>query len=134
MSGIVPGGESIKGKEGMMAFFENSSKVVDIQKFEAVDWCGKGDNVYFTVNWEFIYKPTQQFVKTTANVRKVLKNNLICEKYHLVNADAIKKTKADPRPESNIKLVQDAVGEYMKGNPAGYVAVYELQRALSHAH
>eukprot|EP00472_Partenskyella_glossopodia_P012660 CAMPEP_0197540902 /NCGR_PEP_ID=MMETSP1318-20131121/66861_1 /TAXON_ID=552666 /ORGANISM="Partenskyella glossopodia, Strain RCC365" /LENGTH=272 /DNA_ID=CAMNT_0043100015 /DNA_START=482 /DNA_END=1300 /DNA_ORIENTATION=- len=122
MSGIVPGGESIKGKEGMMAFFENSSKVVEVLKFEAVDWCGKGDNVYFTVNWEFIYKPTQQFVKTTGNVRKVLKNNLICEKYHLINADAIKKTKADPRPESNIKLVQDAVGEYMKGNPAGYVA------------
>ena len=31
---------------------------VDMKKFEPVDWYGVGNNVYFTVNWEFIWKPT----------------------------------------------------------------------------
>lgn len=52
-----------------------------MKKFEPVDWCGVGNNVYFTVNWEFIWK----LVKTSANVKKVIVDNKIKEKYHIVH-------------------------------------------------
>ena len=58
-SGLIPGGEEIKGKEELTKMFGLMPEYVDMKKFEPVDWCGVGNNVYFTVNWEFIWKPTQ---------------------------------------------------------------------------
>ena len=65
--------------------FELMPKYMEIKKFEPVNWCCVENTVYFTVNWEFIWKPTNQLVKTSANVRKVIVDNKIKEKYHIVH-------------------------------------------------
>lgn len=84
-SGLIPGGEEISGKEELRKMFEIMPKYMEILKFEPVDWCATGNCVYFTVNWEFLWIPTGQKVKTSANVRKVIQDNKIKEKYHMVN-------------------------------------------------
>ena len=84
-SGLIPGGDEIKGKDDLRKMFEILPKYMDMIKFEPVDWCEVSNTVYFTVNWEFLWKPTQQVVKTSANVRKVIVDGKIREKYHMVN-------------------------------------------------
>ena len=84
-SGLIPGGEEIIGKSDLKKMFDIMPKYMEIKKFEPVDWCATGDTVYFTVNWEFLWKPTNQIVRTSANVRKIIKDNKIKEKYHIVN-------------------------------------------------
>ena len=58
---------------------------MEIKKFEPVNWAAVEDTVYFTVNWEFIWLKTGKEVKTSANVRKVVKDGKIIQKYHLLN-------------------------------------------------
>ena len=89
-SGLIPGGDEIKGKEQLSKMFEELPKHMEIKKFEPVNWAAVGDTVYFTVNWEIIWKKTNNLVKTSANVRKVIKDNKIIEKYHIVNYNDIK--------------------------------------------
>lgn len=84
-SGLIPGGEEINGKTELKKMFDIMPKYMEIRKFEPIDWCAVDNNVYFTVNWEFIWKPTAQLIKTSANVKKVIKDNKIKEKYHIVN-------------------------------------------------
>ena len=88
-SGLIPGGEEIKGKEGFKKFSEEMNNYVEVRKFEPVNWAACDDTVYFTVNWEFVWKKTNKLVKTQANVRKVIKDGKIIEKYHLVNYDDV---------------------------------------------
>tara|TARA_B100000674_G_C37850734_1_gene919854 strand:- start:245 stop:718 length:474 start_codon:yes stop_codon:yes gene_type:complete len=84
-SGLIPGGDLIQGKEQLAKVFDILPKYIDIIKFEPVDWCAVDNNVYFTVNWEFIWKPTDQLIKTSANVKKIIVDGKIKEKYHIVN-------------------------------------------------
>ena len=84
-SGLIPGGEEINGKEELVNMFNKLPDYIETLKFEPVDWCGVGDVVYFTVNWEFIWKPTNKKVTTSANVKKIVRNGKICEKYHILN-------------------------------------------------
>ena len=84
-SGLIPGGDEICGKDDLKKMFDILPKYMDIKKFEPVDWCEVDNNVYFTVNWEFLWKPTNQLVKTSANVKKVIIDGKIKEKYHIVN-------------------------------------------------
>ena len=84
-SGLIPGGDNIKGKEELVKMFELLPEYMEIVKFEPVNWAAVGNTVYFTVNWEFIWKHTGKRVVTSANVRKVVKDGKIIEKYHIVN-------------------------------------------------
>ena len=84
-SGLIPGGEEIKGKEELTKMFGLMPEYVDMKKFESVDWRCVDNEVYFTVNGEFIWKPTEKLVKTIANVKKVIVDNKIKEKYHIVS-------------------------------------------------
>ena len=88
-SGLIPGGDDIKGKEAFVTFMEEMNKKIEIRKFEPVNWCGVGEVVYFTVNWEFIWKETNTLIRTSANVRKVVRDGKIIEKYHLINYNDI---------------------------------------------
>ena len=74
-----------KGKEQLASMFADFSNHIDMLKFEPVNWAAVDDTVYFTVNWEMIWKKTGKLVKTSANVRKVIKDGKIIEKYHIVN-------------------------------------------------
>ena len=84
-SGLIPGGEEIKGKEELTKMFGLMPEYVDMKKFESVDWRCVDNEVYFTVNAEFIWKPTEKLVKTIANVKKVIVDNKIKEKYYIVS-------------------------------------------------
>ena len=84
-SGLIQGGDEIKGKEQLASMFADFSNHIDMLKFEPVNWAAVDDTVYFTVNWEMIWKKTGKLVKTSANVRKVIKDGKIIEKYHIVN-------------------------------------------------
>ena len=90
MGGLLPGGENVQSKDELTKLLkEDIPKYMDIRKFEPLDWAAEGDNVYFVVNWEFLWKPTNKLVKTQGKVHKVVRDNLICEKYHMVNAPLI---------------------------------------------
>ena len=90
MPGIVPGGESIQRKEGFVAFAGAMSDVIDVKKFVPSNWAGDGNgNVFFTVDWEFVHKPTGKTVTTTAVVRKVVRDGKIAEKYHMVDPTVV---------------------------------------------
>ena len=84
-SGLIPGGGEIKGKEELTKMFGLIPEYVDMKKFESVDWRCVDNEVYFTVNVEFIWKPTEKLVKTIANVKKIIVDNKIKEKYHIVS-------------------------------------------------
>lgn len=82
LAGIIPGGDSIECKADLGAMLTELPKYMDLKKFEPSNWVGVGDQVFFTVDWEFVWKPTGRNVTTQATVRKVVKDGLICEKHH----------------------------------------------------
>ena len=84
-SGLIPGGENINGKEELQELFNKMQEYIEVIKFEPQDWSAIRNIVYFTVNWEFKWIPTGKIVKTSANVKKIIKDGKISEKYHIVN-------------------------------------------------
>ena len=84
-SGLIPGGNSINGKEELQELFKKMPEYIEVIKFEPKDWSAIRNIVYFTVDWEFKWVPTGKIVKTSANVKKVIKDGKISEKYHIVN-------------------------------------------------
>merc|ERR1712147_234196 len=69
---------------------------IEVKKFEPVNYLSCGSDVYFNVNWEFVWKPTGKVVCTMAIVRKKLTqpnfgSKCICEKYHLINPADVKR-------------------------------------------
>merc|ERR1719450_646400 len=66
---------------------------MDVQKFEPVNFMAlpNGD-MMFNVQWQFTWKETGKEVETTSIVRKVLKDGMICEKYHMMDVDAVLQT------------------------------------------
>jgi len=89
LAGVIPGGECINCKADLAALLPLMSKYMDVKKFEPSNWCATGSQVCFTVDWSFTYLPTGKQVDTTATVRKVVKDGMICEKWHMVDAAAI---------------------------------------------
>jgi len=93
-AGLVPGGEDVRGIAGMEKMMEEMPRVLEVKRFEPKNWAASGENVFFTVDWQFIYIPTGKTIDTTAVVRKVVRDGKICEKYHMINAEVIKATGA----------------------------------------
>ena len=84
LGGLIPGADTITNKAQLAKLLkEDIPKYMDIRKFEPANWVGVGDQVFFTVDWEFVWKPTGKVVTTRATVRKVVCDGLICEKYHM---------------------------------------------------
>ena len=104
-SGLIEGGDEIYGKNEFIKFMDEMNKKIIVKKFEPVNWAGVGDTVYFTVNWEFIWKETNTLIRTNANVRKVIRDGKIVEKYHIVNYNDIKEQIGRVNP--NIFLLGD---------------------------
>jgi len=122
LGGLIPGGEAIKSKAEFVELMGRMGDYMEVKKFEPGNWFAVNNDVLFTVDWEFMWKPTGKVVETTALVRKVLdKDNNICEKYHMVDTEAITGQKS-PHDESTVKRVQSLLAEIAAGNPAGYMA------------
>jgi len=90
LGGLIPGGDSFNTKEEFGALMGEMDKFMEVKKFEPCNWRAVGSDVLFNVNWEFVWKPTGKTIETTAVVRKVLRGNQICEKYHMVDVEAVK--------------------------------------------
>lgn len=90
-SGLIPGGDEIKGKGAFINFMKEMNNKIEIKRFEPINWVEVEDTVYFRVKWEFIWKETNTLIRTSANVRKVIRDGKIVEKYHLINYNDIKK-------------------------------------------
>lgn len=90
LAGIIPGGENLVGIDGLREFFSIMGDFMEFRKFEPKDWAATGNVVYFTVSWELKIKGSDEWVECDANVRKVVKDGKICEKYHIVDSTRIK--------------------------------------------
>ena len=71
-SGLIPGGDEVCGKDDLKKMFDTLPKYMDIKKFEPVDWCEVDNNVYFTVNWEFLWKQKRYFKQRILLILKIL--------------------------------------------------------------
>ena len=98
-SGLIKGGDEIKGKDGFIKFMKEMEKKIITKKFEPVNWSEVENTVYFTVNWEFIWKETNTLIRTSANVRKVIRDGKIAEKYHVINYNDVAKQLGAVNPD-----------------------------------
>ena len=121
LGGLIPGAEDIKSKTDMADMLGSIEKYMEVKKFEPCNWHAIGDDVLFNVNWEFVWKETGKSVETTALVRKVVKDNMICEKYHMVDVPAITGGKP-PHSEVNVERVKELLVGITTGKPEIYMA------------
>eukprot|EP00619_Florenciella_sp_RCC1007_P014541 CAMPEP_0205923666 /NCGR_PEP_ID=MMETSP1325-20131115/16529_1 /ASSEMBLY_ACC=CAM_ASM_000708 /TAXON_ID=236786 /ORGANISM="Florenciella sp., Strain RCC1007" /LENGTH=281 /DNA_ID=CAMNT_0053291915 /DNA_START=42 /DNA_END=887 /DNA_ORIENTATION=+ len=122
LGGLIPGGENYSGKEEFAAIMEKMPQFMEVKKFAPRGWHAVNDDVLFNVDWEFVWLPTGETIETTALVRKVVRDGMICEKYHCVcNVEEITGEPAphDPLP---VQRVQELLAEYGAGRPEGYLA------------
>merc|ERR1712146_9235 len=94
-------------------------KYMEVKKFEPYNFLAVGDDVLFNVNWEFVWKATGKTVQTTAVVRKVVKDGKICEKYHLIDVEAVT---GENVSHHTVDRVKELLAEFMAGRPEGYMA------------
>merc|ERR1712159_241233 len=79
-------GSAFSSKSEFDLLGQSMSEYMDIHKFEPKNFVALPNNdVMFNVDWEFTWKPSGKVVETTAVVRKVLKDGMICEKYHMID-------------------------------------------------
>lgn len=120
LGGLFDGADNIVGKDAFIKVLEQVPDKMEVSKFEAYNWRAVNDEVWFTVDWEFVWKPTGKKVETTAIVRKVLCDGLITEKYHMVDVESIT-GQPSPHDQSAVVRVKELLGEYMNGNAGGYL-------------
>lgn len=119
LEGLIPGGD-FKDKNGFVSIMQTMPEYMDVKKFEPKNWRAVDNDVLFRVDWQFVWLPTGKLIETTAMVRKVVRDGLICEKYHMVDCEQITGEKS-PVDTSAVERVQQLLGEFMSGNPAGYL-------------
>merc|ERR1719409_324781 len=106
---LIPDADAISNKAEFQAIMDVIGDWMDVAKFEPTNYRAlpNGD-MMFNVNWAFTWKPTGKTVETTAIVRKVLKDGLITEKYHMIDCDAVLKLGMEEELQSWIEgLVTD---------------------------
>merc|ERR1719453_2607149 len=86
LAGLVPGGENFKTKAEFQKVMETMGEYMEVTKFEPSNFLVCKNDVYFNVNWEFVWKETGRQITTTAIVRKRMTqpafgSKMICEKY-----------------------------------------------------
>jgi len=121
LGGLIPGADCITNKTEFAKIFELMPQYMEVAKFEPTGFRAVGNDVLFNVNWIFTWKPTGEVHETTALVRKVVCDNMICEKYHMVDVEAITGVKS-PHDASTVTRVQELLKEFMEGRPEGYLA------------
>ena len=120
LGGLIPGGDNFTNKGEFGAIMEKMGEYLEVKKFEPVNWRAVGDDVLFAVNWEMVWLATGKTVETTAIVRKVVKNGMICEKYHMIDVEAVTGVKQTEAPQ--VTRVKELLAEFLAGRPEGYMA------------
>merc|ERR1712224_803285 len=120
LGGLIPGADCIENKAAFLKALGDMDKYMEVKKFEPCNWHAVGDDVLFNVNWEFVWKASGKTVTTTGLVRKVVRDNMICEKYHMVDVEQVTGEKQEEA--STVKRVKELLAEFMAGRPEGYMA------------
>merc|ERR1711998_431508 len=94
LGGLIKGADGIANKQEFQDVMSQMNDVMEVSKFEPCNFRALPNNdMMFNVNWTFVWKQTGKEVSTTAVVRKVLNaEGNLCEKYHMVDADAVLQT------------------------------------------
>merc|ERR1719247_3252592 len=96
LGGLIPGASDIVGKKQFTEVMGAMGEYMEVKKFEPTEWRATGDDVLFVVHWVFTWKATGKEHTTMALVRKVVRDNMICEKYTPRNP--LLPTHQDPLP------------------------------------
>jgi len=124
LGGLIPGGSDIKSKDEFIAVMNSMDKYMEVKSFEPMNWRAVNDDVLFSVDWKFVWMPgteNAKEVETTALVRKVVRDGMICEKYHMCDVESITGDSTPVHDNAPVKRVQELLAEYMKGNAPGYL-------------
>merc|ERR1740138_1824446 len=90
LGGLIKGADGIANKQEFQDVMSKMNDVMEVKKFEPCNFRALPNNdMMFTVNWEFVWKETGALIEATAVTRKVVKDNMLCEKYHMVDVEAI---------------------------------------------
>merc|ERR1711998_724405 len=94
LGGLIPGAEAVASKDDLWGVMGKMGEYMEVTKFEPCNFRALPNNdMMMNVNWTFVWKQTGKEVSTTAVVRKVLNaEGNLCEKYHMVDADAVLQT------------------------------------------
>lgn len=125
LGGLIPNAHAITSKADFVALMEKMPEYMDVQKFEPHSWRAVGDDVLFSVDWIFTWKPTGELVETTALVRKVVKDGKLCAKYHMILPEVIERLTGEktlPHDMFAVTRVQALLAEFQAGRPEGYMA------------
>lgn len=122
LGGLIPGGEDYDGKEAFMSIMNAMPEFMEVSKFEPHNWHAVNDDVIFNVDWEFVWLATGQTITTTALVRKVVRDGIICEKYHMISDPSAITGEAAPHDPMPVEIVQSLLAEYGAGRPENYLA------------
>lgn len=95
LSGLVPGGENLCSRQQLAEFMTQVENHIQVRAFKDRDWAAVGNTVYFTVEWEMKLNGSDRWVSTEANVRMVVRDGKVCEKYHFVDAARIRQLSFD---------------------------------------
>ena len=122
LGGLIPCGDDYHGKAAFREIMESMPQFMEVQKFEPKNWRAVNDDVLFNVDWAFVWIPTGKLIETTALVRKVVRDGMICEKYHCIcDVEAIT-GQPSPHDATPVERVQELLAEYGAGRPEGYLA------------
>jgi dienelactone hydrolase len=121
LGGLIPGGENYNGKAAFTKLMEEMPRYMEVSRFEPCNWRAVGDDVLFNVNWKFKWLATGKEIETTALVRKVVREGMICEKYHMVDTTVVT-GEASPHDTSTVSRVQELLVHIAAGQPEGYMA------------
>jgi len=123
LGGLIPGGDNYADKAGFTAIMEKMPEFMEVSKFAPSNWHAVNNDVLFTVDWTFVWKPTGKEHDAKAFVRKVLRDGMICEKYHcIVDVESITGDKTPVHDQTPVTRVQALLAEYGAGRPEGYLA------------
>jgi len=122
LGGLIPGGDDYRGKAAFQELMGSMDQYMEVSKFEPKNWRAVNNDVLFNVDWAFVWIPTGKLIETTALVRKVVRDGMICEKYHCIcDVEAIT-GEPSPHDATPVERVQELLAEYGAGRPEGYLA------------
>jgi len=121
LAGMIPGGDTFTSKADFAKLMSEMPKFMEVSQFEPCNWRAVGDDVLFNVKWTFKWLPTGKVHEATALVRKVVRDGMICEKYHCLDTEPITGEKS-PHDAFAVTRVQELLGHIAAGKPEGYMA------------
>ncbi|CAD7923373.1 unnamed protein product [Amoebophrya sp. A120] len=111
-----------------MALGGKQGEYMDVKKFTPHSWVGFEQHVLFLVDWEFVWLgegPAKgELCTLKAVVHKVVKDGMICEKYHMLDQKAVAKITGVPYVAEKHHPGCVVVEQALAGSAAGKMEEY----------